>query len=542
MNCADLIIVSKNIFTGLTHETFDGAVVVQGSEITAVVPAEEVDRYAGPQTKVLECGERLVCPGFNDAHTHFLQSAIMKDASYTLSLEGVSEKEAVFTRIKEFADAHPENKWIVGCDFCYDTWDEEPNRRMLDSIIPDRPAYFASWDMHVGWYNSKAIELVGYTKDMPDPDGGYIVREPDGSPSGLGKEPPANDPIWGIANLAADMNSVLGKVIEEALSYGVTATGLVWPYGGVPEEEHMRVFQGFEQDDKLPIRITVFPKMESGLANAKRWRDELRSEHLRFGGVKLITDGVCEAHTGFLTECYADDPTSCGEPTVGYDELHQLVAEADAEGMSVRLHCIGNGAVKQALDVFQAVQSKHGAKGLHNAIEHIETCCPEDICRFSMLGVMPSMQPIHAVLNVDGYPKLLGDAWTPYMWPIKSLMDSSAVVAFGTDAPVWNLNPMEGIYAALTRQQPWDAYPDGGFVPEQRITLGQALQAYTYGSACVENFEKRIGTLAPGKLADIVVMDRNLFDAAPEELLESRPLYTIVDGEIVYQQDEKQAG
>ncbi len=161
---------------------------------------------------------------------------------------------------------------------------------------------------------------------------------------------------------------------------------------------------------------------------------------------------------------------------------------------------------------------------------------------FSCLDVMPSMQPIHAVLNVDGYPKLLGEKWIPYMWPVKTLMDSSAVVAFGTDAPVWNLNPMEGIYAALTRKQPWDAYPDGGFVPDQCITLGQALQAYTYGSARVENFEKRVGTLVPGKLADIVIMDCNLFDASPTELLESRPIYTIVDGKIVYQRAHVQAG
>ena len=535
MNYADVIIKSSNIFTGLTNETVEGAVVVKGNEIIGIVSTEDATPLAGPETKVLECGNKLVCPGFNDAHTHFLQNGIMKDESFTLSLDGLTDKDETLARIKEFADAHPENKWIVGCEFNYDKWSEKPNRHMLDDIIPDRPAYFASWDMHVGWYNTKAIEAVGYTKDTVDPEGGYILREEDGTPSGLGYEAPANDPVWGLGNLAADMDSALGNCIKEAISFGVTATGLVWPYGGVPEDDHMRIFKEFEDAGKLPIRVTVFPKMQPGLENAKRWRNELQSDHLRFGGVKQITDGVCEAHTGYLTEPYADDPSTCGEPTIKRDDLEAMVEQADAEGMSVRLHCIGNGAVKQALDVFESVQRKQGAKGLHNTIEHIETCRPEDIERFAKLGVMPSMQPIHLVLNVDGYPELLGEKWRPFMWPIKSLMDAGAVVAFGTDAPVWNLNPMEGLYAAITRQQPWDSYPEDGFVPEQRITLAQALQAYTYGSARAENFEEHIGTLAPGKFADIVVMDRNLFDATPAELLEAKPLYTFIDGEIVYQ-------
>jgi hypothetical protein len=535
MTYADVIIKSSNIFTALTHETIEGAVIVRGNEIVAVVANDETAEFLGPNTKVYECGERLVCPGFNDAHTHFLQNGIMKDDSFTLSLDGLVDKDETLARIKEFADAHPENKWIVGCEFNYDKWEDKPDRHMLDEIIPDRPAYFASWDMHVGWYNTKAIEAVGYKKDTVDPDGGYILREEDGTPSGLGYEAPANDPVWGLGNLACNMDSALGNCIKEALSYGVTATGLVWPYGGVPEDEHMRIFKEFEDEGKLPVRVTVFPKMQLGLENAKHWRDELKSEHLRFGGVKQITDGVCEAHTGYLTEPYADDPSTCGEPTIKHDDLYAMVEQADAEGMSVRLHCIGNGAVKQALDVFEEVQRKHGFKGLHNTIEHIESCRPEDIERFAKLGVMPSMQPIHAVLNVDGYPELLGEKWRPYMWPTKSLMEAGAIVAFGTDAPVWSLNPMEGLFAAIMRQQPWDSYPEGGFVPEQRITLGQALQAYTYGSARAENFEERLGTLAPGKLADLVVMDRNLFDATPAEILEAKPLYTFVDGKVAYQ-------
>lgn len=533
----DKVIKSSCIFTANTLEPVGGAVLVSGNEIVDVVPLSEAEGHIGPDTAVYDCGDNTVLPGFNDAHTHFIQNGVMKDAGYTLSLEGASTKEDVCSRIREFAEAHPNNAWIAGCDLNFSEWEggEEPTKELLDELVPDRPAYFASWDMHVGWVNSKALEAAGYAPDTPDPEGGIIGRNEDGSLKGLNYEPPANDPVWGMANLAADMDHALGSVIGECLSYGVTATGCVWPYGGIPEDDTIRVFSEFERDGKLPIRVSCFVKLEDGLANARRYARELVGEHLRFAGTKMITDGVCEAHTGFLTEPYADDPTTCGEPTMGYDELLPLVRQADAAGYSVRLHAIGNGAVKQALDVFEKVGQEQGFKGHRNAIEHIETCRPEDIDRFARLGVVASMQPIHSVLNVEGYPVLLGEKWVPYMWPVKSLIDAGAIVAAGTDAPVWNLNPMEGIYAAITRQQPWDGKPEGGFVPSQRITLAQALQAYTYGSAVVENFEDRIGTLAPGKLADVVVMDRNLFESTPDEILGAKPVYTFIDGEVVFE-------
>lgn len=533
---ADVIIKSSSVFTAETLDPIEGAVLVKGNEILDVVTFAEVQEHIGPQTKVYECGDRLVMPGFNDAHTHFIQNGVMKDADFTLSLEGVTDKAGACAKIKEFAESHPENKWIVACDFNYSEWEggELPTKELLDELVPDRPAYVASWDMHVGWTNSRGLEAVGYTDQTPDPDGAWLGRDAEGHLTGLNFEPAANDPIWGMANISADMNRALGSVIDEALSYGVTATGCVYPYGGISEDDTIGVLQQFERDGKLSIRVSCFLKMEPGLSNPKKYRLSLTSDRLRFAGLKHLVDGVSEAHTAYQTEAYADDASRC-DPSIGYDELLAMVEEADAAGMSVRLHCIGNGAVKQTLDVFEAVQKKNGAKGLHNAIEHIESCCPEDIERFAKLGVVPSMQPIHAVLNVDGYPQLLGEKWRPYMWPIRSLVEAGAVVALGTDAPVWNLNPMEGIYAAITRQQPWDGYPEGGFVPEQRISLGQALQGYTYGAAYVENFEDRIGTLQAGKLADIVIMDRNLFEVEPEEVLKAKPLYTFVDGEIAYQ-------
>lgn len=533
---ADTIIKSSTIFTAQTLETEAGAVVIRGKKIVGVMTSDEAQQYIGPSTTIFDAGDRLVLPGFNDAHTHFIQNGVMKDEDFTLSLEGVSTKEEVCSRIKEFAESHPENKWIMGSDLNFDGWEngEKPTKQLLDELVPDRPAYIASWDMHVGWTNSKGLEAVGYDDSTPDPEGGWLGRDDSGHLTGLNFEPPANDPIWGKGNISADMDRALGTVIDEALSFGVTATGNVYPYGGIPENESIGVLKQFEKEGKLPIRISCFLKMEPGLENPRRLRAELASEHLRFAGLKQLIDGVSEAHTAVQTEPYADDGSECA-PTIGYDELYAMIDEADAAEMSVRLHCIGNGAVKQALDVFEAVQRKNGAKSLHNAIEHIESCRPEDFERFAKLGVVASMQPVHSVLNIEGYPVLLGEKWRPFMWPVKSLIDAGAIMAFGTDAPVWNLNPMESIYAALTRKQPWDGSPEDGFVPEQRISLAQALQAYTFGAAYVENFEDRIGTLAAGKLADVVIMDRNLFEASPEEILVAKPLCTFIDGKLVYE-------
>lgn len=538
MACADIVIKSSTIFTAETLDTVEGALVICGDKIEKVCSREEAEAFVGPETQVIEAGDKLVCPGFNDSHTHFLQNGIMKDADYTLSLGECKTKEAVKETISAFAAAHPENKWIMGCDLNFDAWEdgEVPTRQLLDDLVPDRPAYFASWDMHVGWFNSLAIQAVGYFDGMADPDGARLGRDEDGRLNGLGYEPAANDPVWGAGNLQADMDRAIGASIQECLEAGITSVGVVWPYGGVPEADNMRIFQEFEAAGKLPLRVTIFPKLVDRLEDAKRYEKQLASDHVRFGGVKLITDGVTEAFTAFQTEPYANnEEVGCGQPAVSYDELLPLVRQASAEGYSVRLHCIGNGAVKQAIDVFEKVYSEQGFKNLHHCIEHIETICPEDLGRMAKLGIVASMQPIHSVLNVEGYPDYFDEKWVGYMWPIRSLLGNGVLCAFGSDAPVWSFNVMEGLYAAVERKQPWDARPDGGFVPEQRITLAQALQAYTFGAAYAENFENRIGTLRSGKLADVVVMDRNLFECEPEQLLEAKPIFTIVGGKIAYQ-------
>lgn len=532
---ADSIYVSTSIFTGNSLEPINGAVAVAGDRILAVGSMDSMDEYINNNTKILNYGDKLIMPGFNDSHVHFMFGAIQNDKEFCIDLSNCKSEEECVNRVKEFADEHPQNLWIYGKGWNETIWPngKAPDRRSLDAIFPDRPVYLGSWDIHSAWVNKKALELVGYDRNTPNPEDGFIEHFSDGEPSGLLREPGVLDPVQQMAIETADFKSSISRYLKIAAKYGVTSLGNVHPYGGIEEKKALSIYKDMEDDGLLTSRIHLFTELKKDLSDAKEYKNEFCSNMLHFAGLKKITDGICESHTGYLLEPYADDPTTKGEPQVTTKELKELIINADREGYSVRLHCIGNGAVRNGLDCFEAAQKVNGKKGLHHAIEHIETCHQDDIPRFAELDVMPSMQPMHSIQNIDGYPILLGEKWMNVAWPMRSLIDAGAIMTYGTDFPVVELNPMEGIYAAITRQT-FDGYPEGGFVPEQRITIGEVLQGYTYGSALVENYANELGTLSAGKLADMVVLDKNLFTATPKEILNTKVLITMVGGKVIY--------
>lgn len=533
---ADSIYVSSAIFTGNSLKPVDGAVAIAKDRIIAVGSMKSMTQYISADTKIIDYGDKLIMPGFNDSHVHFMFGAIQNDKEFCIDISDCKSEEECVQKTKEFADSHPQNSWIYGKGWNETVWPggKSPDRRLLDAALPDRPVYLGSWDIHSGWVNKKALELIGYDRNTPDLENGFIEHFPDGEPSGLLREPGVLDPVQKMAIESADFKGAVSRALKEAAKYGVTSLGNVFPYGGLEERKALSIYKDIEDDGLLTSRIHLFVELKKDLSDAKEYAREFHSSKLRFAGLKKITDGICESHTGYLLEPYADDSTTKGELQVSKEELKELITNADAEGFSVRLHCIGNGAVRNALDCFEAAQKVNGSKSFHNSIEHIETCHPDDVERFAKLSIMPSMQPMHAIQNIDGYPVLLGKKWMRMAWPMRSLIDASATMTYGTDYPVVILNPMQGIYAAITRQT-FDGYPEGGFVPDQRIRLGEVLQGYTYGSALVENYEYEIGTLSAGKLADMIVLDKNLFNAEPEEILKTKVLMTMVGGEVIYQ-------
>ena len=532
---ADTIYISDAIFTGNSLKPISGALAVSGKHILAVGSFEDMAEYTDADTKIIPCQDKLILPGFHDSHVHFVYGAMQNDEDLGFDLSDCTSLAQCVERAKKFADMHPENQWVYGKGWNEVSWvgGELPSRELLDEAIPDRPVYLASWDLHSGLVNKKALERMGWDRSTPDLEDSTLGRYEDGELTGLIREPGYLKPVNNAALQCPDLPKTVAKAIKTANAYGITSLGVVHPYGSLSEEETVDLFKQMEEDHLLTLRIHLFMELKEDLTEVKKTEKRCDSDMFHVSGLKLITDGVCESYTGYLSEPYADNPSTCGELQIGAERLTKLLLHADAEGYSVRLHTIGNGAVNNALNCFEKVMAANGNKGLHHALEHIESCKPEDIDRISKMGIMASMQPVHAILNVDGYPKLLGEKWIPYMWPIKTLIDAGATYCLGTDYPVVGLNPMEGIHAAITRQSP-SGYPDGGFVPKQKISLGQALQGYTYGSALVANYQDKIGTLTEGKYADFIIMDRNLFTCSPEEILDAVVEKTFVGGKLVY--------
>lgn len=536
---ADCIYKSSSVFTAETLQPVDGVVAIKDEKIIAVGTMEELKEYCNDETKIIDCGDHTILPGFHDSHVHFALGAIQNDEDLGFDMSDCTSMKECVDRAKAFADAHPNNKWIYGKGWNETAWEEGclPDRKYLDEVIPDRPVYLSSWDLHSGWVNKKALEVMGWDRNTKDLENGWLIHYEDGELSGLVREPGYCDPLNNIALQCPDLNKTVKKAMKEANKYGVTSLGNVYPYGNLTEEEIVGVFKEIEDQGDLTLRLHLFVELKKDLKDVKKVEERIHSDMLHVSGLKLITDGVCESHTGYLLEPYADQPDTRGELQISKEDLTEMLRVADVGGYSVRLHCIGNGAVRNALDAFEDVQRTNGRKGLRNAIEHIESCSPEDIPRFAKLGIMIAMQPMHATAAVDYYETLLGEKWKPYFWPIRSLMDAGAILTCGTDYPVVGIKPMESVYAAIIRQD-FDGNPEGGFVPEQKISLGEVLQGFTYGSALVANFEDKIGTLAPGKYADMVVMDRNLFSATPQEILHAEVQTTMVSGKVVYDAQE----
>jgi predicted amidohydrolase YtcJ len=536
---ADIIYMSSAIFTGENINTIDGAIAIKGNRIIAVGDKQLMSEFIDESTEVFDFGDKLIMPGFNDSHVHFMYGAIQNDKDFCVELYDCTSEAECVERVKKFAEEHPDNPWIFGRGWSEADWTDgkEPNRRSLDAVFPDRPVFLSSQDIHSAWVNKKALDMVGFDRNTPDLEDGYIEHFSDGEPSGILREPGVCDIIQKEVLLSADLKSSMYSYQEIAVKYGITSIGNVYPYGGIDEDDALYLYKDLENEGLILTRFHLFTELRKDLSAANKYEEMYCSDKVRFAGLKKIIDGVCEAHTGYLLEPYADDPMTRGQLQVKPEALKELVMNADTEGYTVRLHCIGNGAVSIALDCFEEARRVHG-KGCYHAIEHIETCHPDDIPRFGELDVIASMQPIHLTLNIDGYPKLLGEKWMKTAWPIRSLLDTGAHLACSSDFPVVGLNPLEGVYAAITRKT-LDGYPEGGFVPQERIQLGEVLRGYTYGSALLENFDEEIGTISIGKLADIVVLDKNLFRATPEEILDTKVLITMINGEVVYKSGVK---
>jgi predicted amidohydrolase YtcJ len=549
---ADLVLLNGKIWTGepsarpgvqASPAKLAQAVAILDHRIVAVGTDEEIKPYIAAGTKVMDLGGRLAVPGFIDAHTHFLAGSFQL---LEVNLKNTRD-EAEFTRlIGEKARTLRKGRWLLGGNWDEEAWPDAklPTRWMIDSVTSENPVYLSRYDGHAGLANSLALKLAGVTKDTPDPQGGVIVRNPkSGEPTGVLKDA-AQDLVGRvIPNPSEDeVVEALHAGLKQAARVGVTtvddmALGDSTPNGDFTGE--VRILRQAEREGWLTCRFyEITPIQEwKRLADAGISHN-FGGDFVQMGAVKGFADGSIGSRTAWMFNRYTDDPKNFGLPTPLMDppsKMEAAVRGADAAGIQPAIHAIGTRAIAEMLDIYAKVEKDDGpgAAARRFRIEHAQHMREQDFATFAKLGIIASMQPYHAIDDGRWVEKRVGHDRARWSYTWRSMLNAGAMLAFGTDWPVAPLNPLLGVYAAVTRET-LDGKNPGGWFPEEKISLEEALRAYTYGSAYASFQEKEKGTIAPGKLGDIVVLSDDLFTIPPDKIKDAHVVLTVVGGRIVH--------
>ena len=537
MKKADIILKSSCIYTCTDLDVFAGFVAVKGNRILAV-GSDNIAGYIDENTEVIELGDKLILPGFIDAHDHFFDGAVTSSEHMCDITSSKSEEEAV-EMLKEYASSHPDEKRIRAMGWFPANWNDAPlpTRKSLDKEFPKIPVYCIAADFHTIWLNEKALEESGYTAEYIPPSG-EIGKFEDGTLNGLLFEPDAFQMAmekimdFTIEEEKENLKAFLAHIAKAGITAVSDMSAGDYSFGN---QNNLIAAKELSETGELTARIHVYSKLigYEDFTDTIRCAEKYNDDRLKINGVKGFIDGVTSTFTGLLLEPYTDRPdtTGIGVPVVSHDDLKKYVIAANKAGLPVRLHCIAEGAVRMALDIYEESLKVTGHK-LNNTIEHIETIDEQDIPRFKELNVIPSMQPQHLTLDFNEKIRRLGEKRCRWEWPHRSLLDAGAVLAFGTDYPVVDFNPYPSLYTAVTRLD-MEGNPTG-INPEEKITLKEAIYAYTAGSAAAYGRLDELGTLEEGKLADIVVADRNLFIVPEAEIKDAQTAMTVMDGKIVY--------
>ena len=524
---ASLAITGARIWTGDPDRPWASALAVQGDTLVAVGDDATVTELIGAGTRQLEAAGGLVVPGFVDSHVHFLWGG---DGLASVQLRDAATPEVFTDRIAAFAAELEPGEWILNGTWDHENWGGElPTRDWIDAVTPENPVWITRLDGHMALANSRALDIAGVTADTGDVSGGTIVRDADGRPTGVLKDNAMDLVARAVpAPTPAQLDRMLQAAMEHVARQGVTTVHDMADFDSLATYRRARV------RDALRTRIRSFVP----LAQWQRLAEDVDANGrgdawLATGGLKGFMDGSLGSHTAAFFEPFTDAPEDRGLLVNDPAEVEAWVRAADQRGLQVAVHAIGDRAISLLLDIYQRVADDHGPRDRRFRIEHAQHIHPADVARFAELDVIPSMQPYHAIDDGRWADKVIGAERARTTYAFAGLLDAGAGVAFGSDWPVAPPTPLEGIYAAVTRQTLDGAHP-GGWVPAQKLSVEQALEAYTVGAARAAFDEDRIGSLAPGKLADFVVLDRDITRIAPEEIRETRVLTTVIGGDVVY--------
>ena len=539
----DLLLLHGKVWTCDPDLPVAEAVAIAGNRIVAVGSDEEISALAAASSRRIDLGGRLVLPGFNDAHVHFY---IGGDTLTAIDLRDVAGPAEFREELRRFVATRPPGEWILHGSWDQEKWNlaELPTATLIDGVTPDHPVWVNRSDGHMMLANGVAMRLAGVDRNTPEIAGGEIVRDASGNPTGIFKDA-AKRLVDHAIPLPSEqrIRTAILAAQEHALSFGVTSVqdmGVLGSRGGETMVEVLKVYQALDHQGALKIRISAhLPLPEWRRLGNAGIIAHFNSGRLQIGAVKSFSDGSLGSTTAWFFEHYSDAPHTCGTPSeelLDASQMYRNLRDADRAGLQIAIHAIGDRANSVVLDLCRQLTEENGKRGRRLRIEHAQHLRPGDIPRFRELDVIASVQPYHCIDDGRWAEKRIGRERAQTTYAFRSLIESGATVAFGSDWWVAPIDPLAGIYAAVTRRPIGGQFP-GGWVPEQRVSVEQAVHAYTVAAAYASGEEQVKGSLTLGKIADIVVLSDDIFSIDPSKIADARVDMTIFDGEIVYQRE-----
>jgi predicted amidohydrolase YtcJ len=535
---ATLILLNGKVRTESPGQPVAQAVALDGATILAAGSDADIRKLAGTETRVIDLAGRLLLPGFNDAHVHLLPGG---ESLITVQLRSSNSQTEFKERIAQFAKTLPKGAWIRDGVWDHQRWNPPvlPSHQLIDDVCGDHPAFLWRIDGHMALANAIAMKLAGVDRNTKDPAGGEIERDKEGNPTGILKDAATALVERVMPGLSAhEKDRAMDAAMHEAAAHGVTSVqNMADSAEDRSQPDTFREFQKMERGGKLTLRI--YESMP--LRDWKTLADlglvaPFGSPYLRIGNLKAFADGALGSETAWMDEPFANNTGYKGlssSDLSNVEHFYDSLGEAAKAGLQISIHAIGDRANRMILDLYARLEKENGPRDRRLRIEHAQHLHPEDYARFAKLRVIASMQPYHAIDDGRWAERMLGPKRIRSSYAWKSLLDAGVTLAFGSDWPVAPLDPVMGIYAASTRRT-LDGKNPKGWIPEQRITVAQAVHAYTMGSAFAEHQEAVKGSIEPGKLADLVVLSGDIFSIPPPEIENVKVDMTIFDGRVVY--------
>jgi predicted amidohydrolase YtcJ len=529
---ADLVLYNGKIWTVNPDEPWAEAVAIQGEKILKVGTTEKIKALQGDQTKAFDLEGSFVLPGFIDSHTHFLDGGF---ALSSIQLREAKSKDAFIATVERRAGEIGRGEWILNGDWDQQQFDppEMPRKEWIDPVTPHNPVFVNRHDGHMALANSLALEIAGITKDTVSPPGGEILKDArTGEPTGILKDEAMSLVSDRIPEPSLEEKKKAAQTaLKHANQMGVTSVH------DMAYSSNFEVYHELLKDGTLSARLTVYFAIgQDDLYSQLEQKKPLESDLLKIGGLKGFVDGSLGSFTALFFDPFTDDPGKTGILVSDmYPEgiMEQRIREADKSGLQVAIHAIGDKANHIILDIMEMVIADGGQRDRRWRIEHAQHLIPEDFARFAEMGVIASMQPYHAIDDGRWAENKIGKERAKYTYAFKSFLDEDVLLAFGSDWTVAPLDPISGIYAAVTRRTLDGKNPDG-WIPEQKISLEEAIKGYTINGAYTEFAESVKGSIEEGKFADLVVLSQNLFEIPSEDILKTEVIATVFNGEVIY--------